>query len=281
VRRLLTAAALTVALAAALAVVPAALAAPRDVLPQQSSNWAGYAVSDQNTVTTGTTDATIAAPLQFTNVTGTWKLPKVKCDSATAPAFSAFWVGLGGYSTSAQALEQVGVDADCTESATPSYYAWYELVPAPSVKVGLTVAGGDTITASVLVNGTDVLVQVKNRTRKTSFTRHLTMANPDLTSAEWITEAPSACSTLGDCHVLPLANFGSVGFTKIATTANAHPGTLVDPTWSAAQISLVPRSSQRAILGEPDDASNAGAAPAAVTVDGRGFSVSWVANATR
>lgn len=281
VRRLPPAAALLAALSALL-LAPAALASPRGALPQQSSNWAGYAVSDPTTLATGTTDPAQATPLQFTSVTATWKVPKVTCDLDSSPAYSAFWVGLGGYSDAAQALEQIGVDADCSDKARPTYYAWYELVPASSVQVrSLKVGGGDTVTASVNVSGTDVLVQVKNRTRRTSFTRHLPMAAPDLTSAEWIAEAPSACSEIGDCRVLPLANFGSVGFTRIATIADAHPGTLVDPAWSAAAISLVPHSGGRAFFGEPDDASPAGAAPAAATADGRGFTVGWVADATR
>jgi hypothetical protein len=238
-------------------------------------------VTDATTLATGQTDPTQTPPLQFSNVTGTFRLPKVVCSSSAAPAYSAFWVGLGGYSAAAQALEQVGVDADCSSAGTPTYYAWYELVPAPAVKVALKVSGGDTITTSVVVTGTDVLVQVKNRTRKTSFTRHLQMATPDVSSAEWIAEAPSACSSLGDCRVLPLADFGTVGFTNIAATANAHAGTLTDATWSAAAISLVPLSSRRATLGQPDTASNAGAAPADTPVAGRGFSVAWVADATR
>jgi hypothetical protein len=279
VRRLLFAAAALAALVAA----PGALAVDRstgDIVPQHSANWAGYAVSDSTTLATGTTDPAQTAPLQFTSVTATWKVPKVTCSADTSPAFSAFWVGLGGYSDGAQALEQIGVDADCTRDAEPTYYAWYELVPAPSVHLTLKVQGGDTVTASVNVSGTDVLVQVKNRSRRTSFTRHLPMANPDLSSAEWIAEAPSSCSNVGECHVLPLANFGSVGFTRIATIANAHGGTLTDPTWSAAALTLVPHTRGGAFFGVPGDAGKAGAAPAAYPADGRGFSVGWVADAS-
>jgi Peptidase A4 family len=289
--RVISAGGVVLVVAAVLAAAPAAfgaqlphgqralLAAP-NATPQQSSNWAGYAITDATTLATGAPDPTQTAPLTFSNVTGTFKLPKVACSADQTAAYSAFWVGLGGYSETAQALEQVGVDADCTSAGTPAYYAWYELVPAPSVKISLKVTGGDTITTSVVVNGTDVLVQVKDRTRKTSFTRHFEVATPDVSSAEWIAEAPSSCTTLGDCKVLPLADFGTVGFSNIAATANAHAGTLTDATWSAAAISLVPRSSRRAMLGEPDDASTAGATPADATVDGRGFSVAWVADAT-
>jgi hypothetical protein len=278
VHRLLPAVAATACLSACLVFAPTAFAAAGDAAPQQSSNWAGYAVSDTNTVQTGTTDPAIAAPLQFTSVTATWTVPAVRCTAGTA-SFSSFWVGLGGYSSTANALEQTGTDADCSAAGKPSYYAWYELVPDPSTRVNLKVNAGDTISASVNWTGTQALVQVKNRTRKTSFTKLLDSAAPDLSSAEWIAEAPSQCSSADRCRVLPLANFGSVGFTRIATIANGHPGTLADTVWAAAQIRLVPQSSGRAFFGKPDNASPAGAAPAAVSADGRSFSVGWVATA--
>lgn len=268
------------AVAGTLAAAPAALAAPAtpsDVVPQESSNWAGYAVSDATTVQTGTTDPTQTAPLQFSDVTATWRIPKVTC-SAGNPSYSAFWVGLGGFSSDAQALEQTGTDADCSSAGKPVYYAWYELVPDPSQQVKLKVSAGDLVTASVLVNGTDVLVQVKNRTRKTNFTKHLTMAEPDVSSAEWIAEAPSACTSQGGlCRVLPLANFGTVNFTNVATIANGHPGTVIDPTWSAAAISLVPDSS-RGIFGGTRNATQAGAVPQTPSPDGRTFAVGYAAN---
>jgi hypothetical protein len=262
---------------AGLLCAPGALAAPG--VPQQSSNWAGYAVSDTNTISTGTTDPAVSQPLQFTSVTATWKLPAVTCTPGDQ-AFSAFWVGLGGYATDAQALEQTGTDADCTSAGKPSYYVWYELVPAPSIRVNLKVGAGDTITASVnwYADRGAIGIQVKDRSRKTSFTKFIPMGEPDLSSAEWIAEAPSECSSLGDCRVLPLANFGSVGFTNVATIGNLHPGTLTDPTWAAAAIQLVPHS-DRTFMGTPDDASKAGATPAALTADGRTFSVVWLADA--
>ena len=127
------------------------------------------------------------------------------------------------------------------------------------------------------MNGSDVLLQVKDRTRGTKFTRHVTVANPDVSSAEWIAEAPSQCT--GACHVLPLANFGSVAFSRIAAVANGHPGTLTDPAWTALPIQLVPHSGSHSFFGAPDNASKAGATPGSASADGRTFSVSWLANA--
>ena len=56
--------------------------------------------------------------------------------TAGIPAYSAFWVGLGGYaSTARKHLEQVGTEADCDSNGVAHYSAWYELVPQASVTV--------------------------------------------------------------------------------------------------------------------------------------------------
>jgi hypothetical protein len=230
-----------------------------------SANWSGYTLQDAN-----------AAGLQFTSVTGTWRVPAMTCESGSN-ASAAFWVGLGGSSDSATGLEQTGTGADCS-NGTARYYAWYEILPAASVEVPLKVKPGDQITTSVNVTGTSVLFQIKNRTRKKSFTRALPVDAPDLSSAEWIAEAPSACNSAGRCTVLPLANFGTVNFTRAATIASTHPGTITDPTWANEAISLVPQSPTR-FFAAGDASSAAGATPGALSADGRSFGVSWLANA--
>jgi hypothetical protein len=250
-----------------LPLVLAALTAGPAAAESVSSNWAGYAVADSSTVATGGS----SSPLTFTSVTATWRQPKARC-TAGSETFSAFWVGLGGFADTSQALEQIGTSSDCSAAGRARYYAWYELVPAASIPLALKILAGDLVTASVNVNGTSVLVQVKNRTRKTSFTRSLTMASPDLSSAEWIAEAPSACTPSGACRMLPLSNFGSVTFDKIATIANNHPGTIIDPTWEPALIRLVSSSASAG-------GSASGATPAQVSADGRRFAVAWVAAA--
>lgn len=234
-----------------------------DVTQGVSSNWSGYTLQD-----------TSGSGMQFTSVTGTWRVPVTTCDSGTASS-AAFWVGLGGASETATGLEQTGTGVDCSKG-TPRYYAWYEMLPAASVQVPLTVKPGDEITTSVNVNGTTALVQIKNRTRKTSFTKALTVSAPDLSSAEWIAEAPSACNAYGRCQVLPLANFGSVTFTRAATIATTHPGTISDSSWGSTAITLVPENGSPLLVGQ--GSSTAGATPGALSADGRSFGVSWVAN---
>jgi Peptidase A4 family len=238
-----------------------------------SSNWAGYAVA----AGTPASPAPAGATATFTSVTGTWTQPKVSCAGA-AGTYSGIWVGIGGFRRNAQALEQIGTAAGCDHRARPVYYAWYELVPAPAVKVGLKVAPGDTITTSVNVSGTSVLVQIKNRTRRTSFTTQLTMAAPDLSSAEWIVEAPSGCTASTGCHTLPLANFGSVAITRIAAIGDAHPGTVSDPAWTASQIQLLP-DVPAFDQNNASESPSSGAMPAGLTPDGRSFTVNWQARA--
>jgi hypothetical protein len=189
------------------------------------------------------------------------------------------WVGLGGYTIDSNSLEQTGTSADCDRNGRATYYAWYELVPEASVTIKLKIAPGDTITSTVLVKGTDVLVQVKNRTRHTSFTKHLQMDAPDLTSAEWIAEAPSECTASGYCQTVPLTNFGSVTFSNIAAIGNALGGTLAGAGWNATPIQLVPHA--RRVFGdvETTTTSTAGASPVNLATDGRSFTVNWVADA--
>ncbi|MBV8396585.1 MAG: hypothetical protein JO064_10060 [Actinobacteria bacterium] len=240
---------------------------------ESSTNWAGYAVTGSD-----------ASPISFTSVTGTWSQAAATCSPGDGSSASAVWVGLGGYSLSSQALEQIGTDADCNANGPASYYAWYELVPSPPVNLTLKIDPGDVITTSVNINGNNVLLQLKDRTRHTTFTKRITTSVTDISSAEWIAEAPSSCTDYR-CDPLPLADFGSVTFSHIATIGNAHPGTLTDPTWTLNPIQLVPDA--RGGFGffpGPDRgytryASTAGtSAPAALTTDGRSFSLTWLSD---
>src|SRR3954463_2068398 len=142
------------ALAALLTAGAAAPAAPLHLTfapndPQESSNWAGYAVAR--------TDATSGAPTSFHAVSGSWTEPTARCSGAEK-SYSAFWIGLGGASEGSKALEQIGTSADCAGGAR-SYYVWYESVPAPSVKTTLKISPGDKMHAVVSVNGTTVILR--------------------------------------------------------------------------------------------------------------------------
>jgi hypothetical protein len=219
-----------------------------------SSNWAGYAVSGAS----------------FRSVSGSWTQPAATCTSGSTSA--AFWVGLGGNSDASQALEQIGTSSDCTANGTASYSAWYELVPAASVPIKLELAAGNKVWASVQVSGSTVTVTIKNLTRRTSFTKTLTMAAPDVSSAEWIAEAPSACDTYGRCRQVTLTNFGKVAFTRALSTAGAHTGAIADPLWTATPIELQSFANfgRFAAAG-----SGAQAVPTGLSTNGSSFTVAY------
>jgi hypothetical protein len=243
--------------------------------PQVSSNWAGYAAV-----------APDGAAVSFANVTGTWVVPRVTCTRQRADAV-AFWVGLGGYAADSNALEQLGTAAQCDGfTSKPMYYAWWEIVPAVSVQIPLKVRPGDTITAAVAVSGAKVVMSLKDVTRKTRFSKVQTVSQAlDITSAEWIAEAPADCGSSNSCQLIKLSNFGAVTFSKIAATGNSLPGTLAGPqnqpapVWVAMPITLVHDRTAGSYFDQTDPDGNAvGAVPGDVSTDGRSFSVTWSAS---
>jgi len=228
-----------------------------------SANWSGYAVDS--------TDATTSAPVSYRAVSGAWVQPAATCTAGKA-TYAAFWVGLGGFSPGSQALEQIGTSADCSTSGRAQYSVWYELVPAAAVPIKLKLSAGDSISAVVVVSGQTVTLRLRNLTRRTVFTKRLTMAAPDVSSAEWIAEAPSECNSALRCRVLPLSNFGSVTFSQAAAaTVGAHAGTISDAAWAATAIELVPDSAGNTV----DVQTVGGAVPSALSPDGAGFSVAY------
>jgi len=238
----------------------------------ESSNWAGYALRSKDA----------SSPVTFTKVVGSWRQPRTKCNWFDTDSLSAFWVGLGGYNDGSQALEQIGTDADCNPLGPPSYYGWYELLPGPPIRFAMKIEPGDLMTASVSVRGKLVFLELRNVTRRLLAVKVASFASPDLSSAEWIAEAPSACwGSL--CEAVPLANFGSVGMTKVAATGNGHNGGLADDAWDAVPIQLVSGGAQTLFPGPEGDltySSTAGTCrPANVSAKGDAFTIGWAAAA--
>jgi hypothetical protein len=230
-----------------------------------SSNWAGYAVSPNSTKTT------------FKTVSASWVIPAGTC-IAGQNGYSATWLGLGGYSETSKALEQIGTEFDCT-SGKAKYSAWYELVPAGSKDIRMTVKPGDTIDAYVTVKAKRVTVLLRNRTHRSTFKKTITMKSPspDVSTAEWIEEAPSACNSAGQCAQLPISNFGTVGFLRAsATTAKNFKGTIGDAHWSPTTIQLSPGGRPRRFASA---SSSGGATPSSLSSDGSSFSVSYTESA--
>jgi Peptidase A4 family len=249
--------------------VPTASAATQ-VQEAASANWSGY-------VTGAASDGSTR---RYSSVSGSWTEPATTCTSGQG--YSAFWVGLGGSgSSSNDALEQVGTEADCGSTGSATHFAWYELVPAAPVRLDLTISAGDRISSNVTVQGTNVTTTLTDQTTGQSVTKQLQMSNPDVSSAEWIAEAPSTCAQSGDCQPLPLANFGTVKFTDATATADGHTGTISDPSWSTSAVALNGSSQDSSFASLAGDSSSAGATPSSLSSDGSAFSVAWQADASQ
>jgi hypothetical protein len=228
-----------------------------------SSNWAGYVAAPHSRATA------------FKKVSGSWIVPQGSC-TAGQPDYSATWVGLGGYSPNSAALEQTGTELDCSAGGTPLYSAWYELVPSPSKRIHITVKPGDTVNAAVTVSGKRVRIALDDATQGQKFERTYNMSSPSTDSAEWIAEAPAKCTSSGMCAPLPLANFGTVSFSRgAATTAKGYRGGVADPHWSATAVTLAPASGGRFGYHDVTGSALGGATPSPVGPDSASFTVSY------
>jgi hypothetical protein len=194
-----------------------------------STNWSGYAVTGG----------------RFTTVSASWTEPSVSCSGT---AYSSFWVGLDGDTSGT--VEQTGTDADCSGS-TPQYYAWYEMYPKFPSNFSNPVKPGDKMSASVTTNGSgSFALTISDSTQGWTKSVNARLKSAKLASAEVIAEAPSSSG-----GVLPLANFGTVGFTgatvngsvltsstkgideitmQSGSTVKAQPGTLSNGSFSVA-----------------------------------------------
>jgi Peptidase A4 family len=201
-----------------------------------SLNWSGYSAFGGN----GT----------FTDAKGSWTQPSATCSNKTT--YSSFWVGLDGYNSGS--VEQLGTEADCAHGS-PQYYAWWEMYPNPSNTIaGFPVTPGTTYTAEVKYNGNGSFTLSLSGGGH-SFSTTKTLANPSLSSAEWIAEAPSMCA--GSCRVLPLTNFGTVNFSGSSANGKAISA------WSFDPLTMVTNG------GQPK------AQPSALDQTGSAFSVTW------
>jgi hypothetical protein len=222
-----------------------------------SDNWSGYAAH--------------RAGVKFRKVTAQWRQPSGICVPGHS-SYSAFWVGIGGYNLTSNALEQIGSEFDCTATGHRRMSVWYELVPAPSRAIRMRVSPGDRLGASVKVSGSRVRLWLADLTRDESFTKTVVDRHVDATSAEWIAEAPSNCFSATSCQILRLADFGSVGFTGAsAETTHYRWGSISNPLWNTTRIVLGSHG-QRYVSG---GGLLGLASPSALRSDGHAFSVDY------
>jgi hypothetical protein len=200
--------------------------------PNNSSNWAGYAVTGSD----------------FRHAVATWQVPKVTAGDAAHPdTFSAIWVGIDG--ETGNSVEQCGTEQNYVDGQA-QYSAWFEIYPSPfNVTLdptGYPVAPGDFITAEVKYQGNDQFFLSLTSSQGWTATTTQKYAGAQRSSAEWIVEAPSTSR-----HVLRLANFGETSLSGCkAATGSAALAPLGSFTASSLdQIAMASGTSMKASTG--------------------------------
>jgi Peptidase A4 family len=243
--------------AAATASPPAVAACPGKVefvrslgttTTDQSTDWAGYAVSSPST--------------PFTCVEATWIQPKIVCRETGLSAV-AFWVGIGGVGQAG--LVQTGTQTQCL-GGTATIGAWHQSLPRERYATAddLPVAAGDRVHAQVLLVGRSAYaLTVENLTTGANFSVTSVNRNLDPTTAEWIVEAPTVgCPT--KCAVAVLPDFGTVTLSDVSTTIDGVNGPLDAAGFVHTRTTLV--SSARLVRAKVSRTA----------ADGRSFAVAWV-----
>ena len=127
-----------------------------------------------------------------------------------------------------------------------------------------------------------VTIHLQNLTRRTSFLKTLSMAEPDTTSADWIAEAPSVCGDTGyHCDQQTLTNFGSVKFTGASAVSGGTSGSISDPAWQESPVVLQAGVGHGFGFGfggfgrfAPEQGVSE-AQPSTLVSDGSAFSITW------
>jgi hypothetical protein len=209
-----------------------------------SPNWAGYVAQSGK---------------PFTRVTGRWTEPTAQCGTSGS-SVSAFWVGLDGYQD--QTVEQIGVQAKCTDGVA-SYYAWWQMWPSPYQDLPVAeypVRPADVMTASVSRSGDNYTLTLQSSAGWKFST--VQTATAEDSSAEWIASSPRRCES---CKYDLLANFQQIGFTdaEAATTGPLRPVSTFTHGQGPVSLTMV------------DAAGTVRAQPGALDQWGGGFTVVW------
>ena len=142
---------------------------------------------------------------QFTGVSAQWVVPQVQPSSINES--SATWLGIDGATNTS--LIQTGTTQDSSSNGT-TYFAWYEILPAPATAIG-GVLPGDEMQATVDETSAGIwTISIADVTSNQGFSQAFSYSGPGA-SAEWIEEAPTDSSG----NVAPLADFGTAEFDNL------------------------------------------------------------------
>jgi hypothetical protein len=208
----------------------------------QSNNWSGY---NQGLLEKGKS---------FSSISGTWTVPTASPHKAKEAEYSSTWVGIGGgclntaCSVTDNTLIQAGTEQDVAANGKASYYAWYELIPAPSTQVTLKVAPGNKITVTIKQSAPGLWSIVM---RNVSTGKSWSTSTPypsSMATAEWIEETPLLISGTST-GISALPRLSAVHFT--GATVNGAPAGLA----AAERMQLVDSSNH--VLATPSNPNHA------------------------
>jgi hypothetical protein len=158
-----------------------------------SSNWSGYVIT--------------GGP--FSKIIGQWGVPTVTGDAGSA---SASWIGIDGYPHTNNNIIQVGTLQAWDPVFGPSYYAWWQIGLAGSVRLPNPVGAYDLMYAEIsLVDpATSTWSITISSSQGWTFTTQQMYSGP-ASSVEWIEEDPIGCNNSG-CSYESFADYHEVRF---------------------------------------------------------------------
>jgi len=173
----------------------------------ESFNWSGYM---QGILEKGTT---------FHSISADWIVPEVQQRNAGEAEYSSSWIGIGGgcvdagCSVSDATLIQAGIGHDVDATGRPDYYAWWETIPAPSIRTDLVISPGDLVRVSIAEGAVAEVwtITITDLSTRRAFSITLPYASTYAT-AEWILETPIVISDTGGITVGPMPDVAPVHF---------------------------------------------------------------------
>ncbi|MBV8560163.1 MAG: hypothetical protein JO050_05280 [Acidimicrobiia bacterium] len=165
----------------------------------QSTNWFGY---NQGALEPGKS--------LFHSITANWTVPTATEHKKGEDESSATWAGIGGGCLDSSCLVgdntliQAGAEQDIV-SGTAQYSAWWEVIPAPSITITMTLTPGDRMHLDIheIVPNSELWsITLSDVSRNETFNQ--TVPYPSTYgSAEWVNETPLLIGTNAGFSALP------------------------------------------------------------------------------
>jgi hypothetical protein len=192
----------------------------------KSNNWSGY---NQGLIEQG--------GKRFQSITGSWTVPVARPHKAGENEYSSTWIGIGGGCVTADCLVtdstliQDGTEQDVDAAGKASYYAWWEIIPAPGVQLSgctpdasCTVGAGDHMSSSISSPADGLwTMALSNSTRGWTWSMAIGYSSTE-GSAEWIEETPVVVDNSGNVSIGPMPDLS--GATFDGATTNGAPANL-------------------------------------------------------